>query len=35
MTFVAFELYSKIFSPTLSVGGEVGGVYPFTTACQI
>jgi hypothetical protein len=34
MTFMAFELYSLSFFPTLSIGGEVGAMYPFTTACQ-
>ena len=34
MEFIAFELYSLIFSPEIYVGGEVGDVYPFTTTCQ-
>jgi hypothetical protein len=35
MEFIAFELYSLRFLPKLSIGGEVGVVYPFTTTHQI
>jgi hypothetical protein len=34
MEFIAFELYSLIIFPTLSIGGEDGVVYPFTTTFQ-
>jgi len=34
MTFIAFEMHSISFFPTIYVEGEAGAVYPFTTKFQ-
>jgi hypothetical protein len=34
MQFITFELYPQRFFPALSIGGESGTIYPFTTSFQ-